>query len=81
MMEFDEFKKLDLRIGEVVDVGGDGVRINCGANDAFVKGKLDVSKGDKVVVGTCEDCVVVLVVGGEMPIVPEKDIGVGVRIS
>jgi len=79
-MKFDEFKGFDMRIGEVLEIVEGGTKINYGENDFLIGLKLDVNVGDKVFVGVCEGGLVVPLVGGGI-VVPEKDIGVGVKIS
>lgn len=74
-MKFEDWMKFDLRIGKVLEG-----EIDLGNKKFKFNKKIDVKKGEKIVVGVIGDKVVVPLVGGSV-IIPEKDIELGSRIS
>ncbi|MFH1325831.1 MAG: hypothetical protein ABIH49_03645 [archaeon] len=77
---FDEWLKFDLRVGEVAESNKDNLKINCCDKEFHVKLPISVKKGEKIVIGISGDKVVIPVIGGNIPLAPEKDIEVGSKI-
>ena len=51
MIEFEDFAKLDLRVGEIVSVENGQTKINCGDKELSTSIQLGTKKGDKIVIG------------------------------
>ena len=81
MIKFDEWQKIDFRIGEIIDVNGENIKITCRNKEFFIKLKLDVKKGNKIAVIINNEKLVIPVVNGNIPLIPDKDIEVGSRVS
>ena len=80
MINYDEFKKSDLRIEEIIEVKKDEIRIKCGEKSFSFNGKLNVEKGEKIFIVINEDKLIIPHINNS-PIVPEKDINAGTKIS
>ncbi|MEK6918200.1 MAG: hypothetical protein AABW51_04595 [Nanoarchaeota archaeon] len=79
IVKFSDWAKLELRVGEVVDTKGKTI-INCGRN--FTTGlKLNISKGDKIVIGLSNGGLIIPLLQSNIIIVPEKDIETGSRVG
>ena len=75
----DDFTKLEMRVGKVENIGK-SVKIKCGDREFNTNLKLNLNKDEKIVIGILGDKLILPVVGKNIPIVPEKDIGIGARI-
>lgn len=81
MINIEQFKEVDFRIGEVIKVSGDEIQINCDNKTFLINMNLDVKEKDKIVVIINKDKLVIPAVKDNVPIVPEKDIEPGSKIS
>lgn len=81
MIKIEEFWRIDFKIGEVKAIGKDSIQITCNKRDFIINLSLDVKKGEKIVVIIDGDKLIIPVVNGKIPLVPEKDIEVGSKIS
>jgi len=80
MIKIEEFWGIDFRIGEVKVVSNSNIKIKCNNKNFNVNLKLDVNKGEKIAVIIDGDKLIIPVVNGNVPLVPEKDIEVGSKI-
>lgn len=79
-MNFEDWIKLDLRIGEIKTIKNRLAKINLGDKEYSIKTSLDLQKGDKIVVGIREGKLIVPNVNNSI-IIPEKDIENGSRVG
>ena len=79
IIKFEGWQKLELRVGEVKSIG-EKIIISCN-KDFEIKLDLDVKKEDKIVMGILGDGLVIPVVKGNVPLIPEKGAQVGWKVS
>jgi len=80
MIKIEEFWGIDFRVGEVKGVSNSNIKIKCNNKNFNVNLKLDVNKGEKIAVIIDGDKLIIPVVNGNVPLVPEKDIEAGSKI-
>ena len=80
-MKFEDWLKFDLRVGEIIGIGGGKIKIDLGDREFEKKINIDVKKGEKIIVGLQGNGCVIPLVGGNVLIAPEKNIDNGVRIG
>lgn len=80
MIAIDDFKKVNLIVGEVSKVNQNCLEINSGDKKYKVNLKLDVIEGEKIIIGLNEGKVVIPIVGGEVLIV-DGDLDVGSKVG
>lgn len=61
MIEFKDFAKLELKVGEIVSTENGKTKINCGDKTLFTSVSLEAKEGDKIIVGMAGDKVFPLV--------------------
>ena len=79
IISIEEFQKIELKIGIIQEVSNN-IKINCNNKEYITGIKLDVKKGEKIVIGFLQKKLIIPVLEGNNPIVPEKDIENGARI-
>jgi len=72
MITFDEFKKVDFRVGEVTEVSKDCIKINCSGKSFSTKMNLKVKKGEQIIIGFNAENLVVPVIGEDSLLSPDK---------
>ena len=77
MIKYEDFTKLDLRIGEVVSTKNDSIEIDCGGKILKTKISLNTKKGDKIVVGIIENELIIPLSKENNPLTPDQDIEAG----
>ena len=80
IIKFEDWKKLELKVGEVKKIM-DTITIKLEDKSYEVNLGLDVKIGDKIVVGVSGDNLIIPCVNGRIPLIPEKDVKVGWRVS
>lgn len=80
MIKIEEFWKIDFKVGEVEEISKSNIKIKCDNKTFNVNLKLDVKKKDKIAIIIEGDKLIIPVVNGKTPLVPEKDIEVGSKI-
>lgn len=80
MINIDDFNKIDFRVGEVINIDKNKLEINVGERNYFVKLILKVKKRDKIAVIISGDKIVIPSFE-QIPLIPDKDIEVGSKIS
>ncbi len=80
MITFDEFKKVELRIGEILKIDKNKIEVKCGDKIYNFKGKLEAKKGEKLVI-IIDDGKIIIPCVDNSPIAPEREIKEGMRIS
>jgi len=80
IIQFEDWAKLDFRIGEVISITKKGTEIIVGDKNFFTKLSLVVKKGDKIVVLLSQDNLIIPFAGNSF-LVPDSDIEPGSRIS
>jgi len=80
-MNIEDFIKIDFRIGEIEEVSKSEFKIRCNDRIFNTKTKLNVKKGEKLAVIIDGDKIVVPVVNGNIPLIPEKSVPNGSKIS
>jgi hypothetical protein len=81
MIKFDEFNKVDLRVGEVAEVSKGSIKINCSGKSFITKMNLNVKKGEQIIIGFNAENLVVPIMGMDNPLIPEKKAGEGWKIQ
>jgi len=81
MIKFEDFNKLDLKVGEVVAVRDNQTEINCGEKTLSTKVSFGTNVGDKIIVGAIKDELVIPLVGGKHPLTPDQDMSAGDSVS
>ena len=81
MIEFQDFSKLDLRIGEITSIEGNLAEINCGDKTFSKDINFPLESGDKIVVGILGEKIVVPLTEEKSPLTPDQDIEPGSQIS
>ncbi len=81
MINIDEFAKVEMRVGEVVDSGKKEIMITCNGKSSSFSTDLRLKKGDKVVVIANSDSLYLLCTEKNIPIIPEKDIKEGSKVK
>lgn len=79
-VSFEDWMKVKLIIGEVVEIGEGKIKINIGEKILETKRDLNVEKRDKIVAGLNGDRLIILLVKGSA-ISPEKDVENGSRVG
>ncbi|MEK6926034.1 MAG: hypothetical protein AABW50_02030 [Nanoarchaeota archaeon] len=79
IIKFEDWVKLDLRIGEVEKINP--IVISCLGKGYEIELGLAVKKGDKIVVGLSGDNLVIPVVGEDVPLAPGKGAEAGMKVS
>lgn len=79
-MKFEDWIKFDFRVGEIVEIGEDKIKIDIGEEVLESNMKLDINVREKIVVGIQEDKLIIPLIGGSV-IVPESDIDNGSKVS
>jgi methionine--tRNA ligase beta chain len=80
IINIDEFSKFDFRIGKIESIGKGSIKIKCLDKVFETKQKLDIKKGDFIVIVANADKIVIPTVSGSV-IVPEKEIEEGSKVS
>ena len=80
MIEYEDFSKLDLVVGEVAFVNNK-TEINCGEKIFKVDFSIDAKVGDKIIVGIFENKITIPLINGEFPIIPDGNVEIGDRVS
>ncbi len=60
MIEFEDFAKLDLRIGEILSVENNKTQIDCGDKKLSTSIPIKKEKGEKITVGILGDKLLIL---------------------
>ena len=79
-ISFEEWQKLDLRVGEIKEVKKDFLKLTDGNNEFAIKGSFNAQKGDKIVFGLGNK-IVLLVLDGNVLLSPDGDAEPGMRVS
>ena len=79
-INFEDWMKFDLRVGEVIEINKKIFKINVGENILETKENLNVEMGEKIIVGIQGNKLIFPLVNNSV-IVPEKDIENGARIG
>ncbi len=80
IIQFEDWVKLKLKVGEVKKTG-EKIVITLDGKSYEVNLDLDVKKGDKIVVGFSGEGLVIPVVEERVPLDPGKDSKEGSRVS
>lgn len=80
-IKFEDWIKLKMVVGEVAEIDRNSIKIF--DNDKYYNfnGKLNVKKGDKIIIGLLNENIIIPVVNKEIPLIPEKDIEIGSGVS
>jgi hypothetical protein len=79
MIKFDDFAKLNFRIG-LVKLSGKKLKVLLDEKEFDISTEIHVKDGDKIAVGVVEGGIVIPVVGLS-PLTPDADIEAGSKIS
>ncbi|MGD9275822.1 MAG: hypothetical protein PVJ67_01470 [Candidatus Pacearchaeota archaeon] len=79
-INFEDWMKVDLIVGEVVEIDEENIKVDVGEKVLELKQKINVKKGKKIIVGIKENNLVVPLVNDSV-ISPEKDVKVGMKVS
>ena len=79
IVKFDEWSKIDFRVGEVKDISKNYVKIIINHKTFNTQLNLNVQKGDKIAVIINQDNLIIPLIGNSI-IIPEKDIEIGSKI-
>ncbi|MEK6885838.1 MAG: hypothetical protein AABX17_02640 [Nanoarchaeota archaeon] len=80
MITIDEFQKIDLRVGEIRALDKGKIKINCLNKEFSGNLKLNAVKGDELIVVFNAGKLVIPVVNGDIPLIPEKKIENGSKV-
>ena len=80
-IKFEDWIKLKMVVGEVAEIDRNSIKIF--DNDKYYNfnGKLNVKKGDKIIIGLFNENIIIPVVNKEIHLIPEKDIEIGSGVS
>jgi len=81
MIKYEDWAKLELRIGQVIEIEENKIKINCNSKSYSVNLDLNVEIKDKIIVGIEGDQLVIPIIQNSMPLIPDKDIEVGSRVG
>lgn len=78
-VKFEDWMKFDLRVGEILEVNEDSIKVNLGDKILVSNNKINVHQGEKIIVGLREDKLIIPLVGNSN-LVSDKDIELGSRV-
>lgn len=81
MITIEEFRKVNLIIGEVKEIEKDQIIISCENKNFITKRKLKINKKDKIVIVVNGDEIIIPTISKTIPIIPESDIEQGSKIK
>jgi methionine--tRNA ligase beta chain len=77
----EDFVKVDLRIGEIKEIKKGKIIVSCNNKEFSVKLDSDVKKNEKIAVIIEGDRIIIPILNKNIPLIPEKDIEPGSKIS
>jgi len=80
MITIEDITKINLKIGEVKNISKGHITINFENKDYIKKIKLEVKKGDKIVIAHNQENITIPLINKNIPLIPEKDIEAGSKI-
>jgi co-chaperonin GroES (HSP10) len=81
MITIEEFSKTEFKVAEVKEITKKGIKIVCNNQEFLTSQKLNVKKGDKIIISMHNGMLILPLANGLIPIAPEKDIDIGARVS
>ena len=81
MITIEDLSKLSLMIGEVRETSDNNIKILCGDKEFSTKQKLNVKKGDMILISISDNKLKIPLIKGDMPIIPEKKIDSGSKVQ
>ena len=79
-ISFEEWQKLDLRVGEIKEVKKDFLKLTDGNNEFVIKGSFNIKKGDKIVFGLGNK-IVLPILDGNVLLSPDDGAEPGMKIG
>jgi len=80
MITINDLNKIDLRVGEVIEVSNNSIKIKCNNKEYSFNSKINVNNSDKIVIIIKDNKVSIPILEDNTPIVSEKDIKEGSKI-
>ena len=80
IIKIEDFSKIDLRVGDVLENKGDSLKIKCSEKVFTAKLGLDIKKGEQIIVAVNGDKLVIPVINQNIPLSPEKKIDSGSKV-
>lgn len=80
IIKIDDFIKLNLRIGQVEENNKKEIKIRCLSEKFISKLKIDAMRGENIVISAIGNKLVVPVIRGDIPLIPEKKIENGAKV-
>lgn len=80
IIKIEDFSKINLRVGEVIEVTKSYTKIGCFDKVFTVKLNLNVKKGEQLIVAVNGDNLVIPVLNQNITLSPEKNIDAGSKV-
>ena len=81
MINIEDLSKLNMRVGEIREVNDNNIKIVCGSKEFSTGLKLNVKKGDKIVISLTDKKIIIPVVNNNIPLSPERKIEAGSKVQ
>jgi len=79
-MNFEDWMKFNLRVGEIVEVSEGKIKVNIGEKTLELNKSVNAAEGDKIIVGIDKDRLVIPLANNQV-LKTDADIEVGSRVG
>ncbi len=79
-MNFEDWMKFNLRVGEIVEVSEGKIKVNIGEKTLELNKSVNAAEGDKIIVGIDKDRLVIPLANNQV-LKTDEDIEVGSRVG
>ena len=81
-IKFEDWMKVNLIVGEIVEIKKEIIKINCGDKIRETKNiDLSCKNGDKMIIGILNDRIIIPIINNKVHLIPEKSIEPGSSVS